>query len=72
MVAAPGVMPVARAVVAPVAETVAVPLLLQVPPAVKSLRLMLDPAHTELAPPIPDGAPVTVSTMLALQPAAAV
>ena len=68
MLAVPAVTPVANAVVDPVAATDAPPLLLQVPPVVKSLRLILDPAHTDVPPPIPEGAEVTVSTMLALQP----
>ena len=65
-------MPVASAVVEPVAATEILPVLLQVPPAVKSLRLILDPAHTEVAPAMPEGPAVTVSIVLALQPAAPV
>ena len=65
-------MPVTSAVVGPVETTEALPLLLQVPPEEKSLRLMLDPAHTDVAPPIPDGAAVMVTIMLDLQPAAPV
>ena len=60
MVVVPAVTPLAIPVVEPI---LAVPgkLLVQVPPAVKSDKVVLLPVHTELAPVMPTGLGFTVT-----------
>ena len=41
---------------------------LQIPPATKSLREVVSPAHTVGAPPMPDGTIFTVTCAVAIQP----
>src|SRR5438552_391935 len=67
MVATPAATPVTMPVEAP---TVAVPvaLLLQVPPLMASVRVMVAPVHTVEEPEIADGADTTVTVILVLQP----
>lgn len=67
-VALPPATPVITPVVLP-AVAIAVLLLLQVPPTVASVKVVVEPAHTTGVPAIAEGAVLTDTTWLTLQPA---
>jgi hypothetical protein len=48
---------------------IAVVLLVHVPPVIGCVSGVVSPSHTELAPTIADGAGVTVTTLVDVQPA---
>ena len=65
--ATPAVSPLTRPVVNPTAAVV-MALLLQLPPAVGSVRLTVDPIHTADAPLIAPGCGLTLMPLVAVQP----
>ena len=67
MVAVPPVIPVRIPVVAPIVPT-AVLLLLQVPPVLASLRVVVLPAHIGVVPIMAPGVGFTVIVVVVLQP----
>ena len=68
MVSIPADTPVRTPVPDPMVAT-AVALLLQAPPAGASLKVSVDPAHTDVAPPaIEPGIPVTVTSTVVFEP----
>ena len=64
----PTLKPVTVVMVVPVV-TDTPEVLVQLPPAVKSLKVTEDPLHTEVAPPIPEGTGLTVTTTIVGTPA---
>ena len=64
-------MPVTTPVEGPIVA-IAVVLLLQVPPPVASLKVVVKPAQTLVFPVIGDGSGLTVTTTIAVQPVASV
>jgi hypothetical protein len=63
-------LPAAMPVTTPEADTVpsALMLLLQFPPGVTSVSVVVEPTHTEVVPVIATGVWFTVTTAVAIQP----
>ena len=68
VIAAPAATPPNTPVVAPIVAT-EVLLLVQVPPGVASLNVLVDPWHMDVLPTMPDGRGFTVIVVVLLHPA---
>ena len=64
----PAIVPVTVVVVPPVVTDTPV-VLVQFPPAIKSLKVIDEPLHIDEAPPIPEGSALTVTTTVVATPA---
>lgn len=67
MVDVPALTPVAMPLVEPIVATPVLPLL-HVPPGTLLLSVVVAPWHTEVVPPMAEGAAFTVNTVVAIQP----
>ena len=68
MVTMPAAIPVTKPVLEPIVAVV-IPLLVQLPPVVGSLNVVVNPTHTLLAPVLAAGFALTVTGYVVKQPA---